>query len=269
MTNQPRFSEAELARLADGTLPADREAELSAAAERSPELAAALAQQRRAVSLLRAVDEPAPESLRARIEALTEAGRPGPQSSDREPSSGAPGRRRATGRWRPRLALPVVAALAIVVAAVVVLLNGQGSAPTVPQTVPVTLAAATLPAPIHDPTDRYVLGLGVDGIRFPNWERTTGWSAAGARRDTIAGRDVVTVFYTGPEGRRVGYAIVSGKPLAPGGGTSVKYAGVTYTFQRHGAARLITWVRSGHTCVIAGRAVGYPTLLTLASADNV
>jgi hypothetical protein len=31
---------------------------------------------------------------------------------------------------------------------------------------------------------------------------------------------------------------------------------------------LITWVRNGHTCVIAGRNVSYATLLRLASADE-
>jgi hypothetical protein len=254
MTDQPQLPEAELARLADGTLPAEREAELRARMQGSPELATALEEQRRAVSMLHAIDEPAPDSLRARIEAETGA------AHDR--------RRRAPARWRPSLVLPAVTALALVVAALVVLVSGSSSAPSVPQTVRVTLAAATLPAPARDPHDQYVLQLGVGGIRFPNWRSTTGWRTAGARRDTIDGRHVVTVFYTGHGGRRVGYAIVSGAPLATGGGSPVKYAGTAYTFQRHGATRLVTWVRSGHTCVIAGRRVSYRTLLALANADD-
>jgi len=35
-----------------------------------------------------------------------------------------------------------------------------------------------------------------------------------------------------------------------------------------GDAKLITWVRNGHTCIIAGRDVSYATLLRLASADE-
>jgi hypothetical protein len=255
MTDQPQFPEAELARLADGTLPAEREAELRARMEGSPELASALEEQRRAVSMLRAIDEPAPDSLRARIEAETSASR------DR--------RRRAPARWRPSLVLPAATALALVVAVLVVVISGSSSAPSVPQTVRVTLAAATLPAPPRDADDQYVLQLGVGGIHFPNWRSTTGWTTAGARRDTIDGRHVVTVFYTGQRGQRVGYAIISGAPLATGGGSTLRSGGVTYTFQRHGATRLVTWVRSGHTCVIAGRRVDAGTLLALAKADDV
>jgi hypothetical protein len=253
MTDQPQFPEAELARLADGTLPAEREAELRARMQGSSELASALEEQRRAVSMLHAIDEPAPDSLRARIEAETGA------AGDR--------RRRAPARWRPSLVLPAATALALVAALLVVVISGSSSAPTVPQTVRVTLAAATLPAPAADPADQYVLQLGVDGIRFPNWRDTLGWRAAGARTDTLDGRHIVTVFYTERRGRRVGYAIVAGKPLSAGGGTSVRDAGVTYTFQRHGATRLVTWVRSGHTCVIAGQDLSDPTLLALANAD--
>jgi hypothetical protein len=38
--------------------------------------------------------------------------------------------------------------------------------------------------------------------------------------------------------------------------------------QPAGGAKLITWVRNGHTCIIAGRDVSYATLLRLASADE-
>jgi hypothetical protein len=37
---------------------------------------------------------------------------------------------------------------------------------------------------------------------------------------------------------------------------------------RAGDVNLITWVRNGHTCVIAGRNVSHATLLRLASADE-
>jgi hypothetical protein len=252
MTDETQFPNAELARLADGTLPPGREAELRAKVDRSPELAAALAEQQHAVSLMSALDEPAPDSLRARIEADT----------------GRAGSARRAPRWRPSLVFPAATALAVLVAALVVLLQGSTSTPTVPQTVRVTLAAATLPAPAQDFAHPYALKLGVDGIPFPDWNQTLGWRAAGARLDTIGGRRIATVFYTGTGGRRVGYAIVSGAPLPVGGGiASVERGGETYNLQRHGASRLVTWVRSGHTCVIAGRDVSFPTLLGLATGD--
>jgi anti-sigma factor RsiW len=88
MTHEPTPPEAELAKLADGSLPADREAELRAQVVQSPSLAAALAEQERAVALLRALDEPAPDALRARVEALT-----GGASSNRTPTRAVRGRR--------------------------------------------------------------------------------------------------------------------------------------------------------------------------------
>jgi hypothetical protein len=51
-------------------------------------------------------------------------------------------------------------------------------------------------------------------------------------------------------------------------GQSVTRYGVRFTLQQSGPARLISWVRSGHTCVIAGRAVSYRALLALATADE-
>ena len=259
MTDQPQSPEAELTRLADGTLPPEREAEVRAAVERSPELAAALANQRRAVSMLSAIDTPAPDSLRERLRAQTEGG--SARARARSPRS----------RWRPSLVLPAATALAVLVAAVVIALGGGSSstAPTLPQTVKVTLAAATLPAPPVNSGDRYQLKLGVEGVHFPNWAHTVGWTASGARLDKLGDRAVATVFYTGPGGKRVGYAIVSGDPLPVRTGTRVHRDGVTYTFQRAGQTRVITWVRSGRTCVIAGRGVSYRTLLRLASEDTL
>jgi hypothetical protein len=83
----------------------------------------------------------------------------------------------------------------------------------------------------------------------------------------VAGRSIVTVFYTSPWGARVGYAIVGGPPVKVPGGTTVTHNGVEFTFLRHGQARLVTWIRDGHTCVIAGRNVANGTLLRLASEE--
>jgi hypothetical protein len=253
MTDEAKFPEAELARLADGSLAASRQQEWRAKLGSSPELAAALAEQQRAVSLLRAVDEPAPAALQARIEAL----------------SGATSRRRPAPRWRRTLALPAATALAVAVAAVVILAGGGGTAgPTVPQTVGLTLAAATMPAPAADTAHYGQLTLHAAGIPFPDWTTTAGWRTVGARSDGLDGRRIVTVFYTGTSGGRVGYAIVAGTPLPAPQGRSVKRYGVRFTLLQQGSARLVTWRRAGHTCVIAGRSTGYQTLLALATAEG-
>jgi hypothetical protein len=84
----------------------------------------------------------------------------------------------------------------------------------------------------------------------------------------VGGRKVTTVFYTGRTGKRIGYAITDGAPLSGARGTSVTRYGVRFTLQRSGPARLISWVRSGHTCVIAGRTVSYRALLALATEDE-
>src|SRR5689334_496008 len=62
---------AELAALADGTLPPERQAALEAEVAASPELADRLAEQRRAVTLAQsaAAEIEAPAGLRARVEA--------------------------------------------------------------------------------------------------------------------------------------------------------------------------------------------------------
>lgn len=257
MTDEPQLPEAELAALADGSLPAERRAQLRARIDASPELTAALAEQERAVTMLRALDEPAPSALRARVGELTS----GP---------GSTARARRAGGWalgRRSVFYPAATALAVVVAAIVVVLGGGSSAPTIPETAHLALAAATAPAPVEDPAHRNQLRLRVGGIAFPYYGRTAGWEATGARADRLHGRRVVTVFYAA-RGARVGYAIVAGPPLPVGGGALVTRGGVRYWLQRAGAAQLITWRQSGHTCVIGGRRVSQGTLVALASAEE-
>ena len=205
------------------------------------------------MTMLRALDEPAPAALHARVHEMTD---------------GAATPRRAP-RWRRSLFVPAATALAVAVAALVVLLGGSGSsAPTVPQTAHLALAAATSPAPAEDAAHHNMLRLRVGGIAFPYYGRTAGWKATGARTDTLSGRRVVTVFYTA-RGHRVGYAIVDGAPLAVSGGKLVTRGGVSYWLQRTRGVELITWRQGGHTCVIAGRNVGPGTLLGLASAEEI
>jgi hypothetical protein len=252
MTDKRKASEGELTRLADGSLPADRQDDLRAQIRQSPELTAALAEQERAVTMLRALDEPAPATLRARLDEL----------------SGTTAPRRAP-HWRRAFVLPGATAIAAAVAAVVILVSGGGGgAPTVPVAARLALASATLPAPPVNPNSSQNLTLTAAGIPFPAWGAQRGWTASGARTDKVDGRMITTVFYLSRHGGRIGYTITDGAPLSGVHGTSVTRYGVRFTLQRSGPARLISWVRSGHTCVIAGRSVSYRALLSLATADE-
>jgi hypothetical protein len=240
MTDQPTPPEAELARLADGSLPAGREAELRAQVNEAPQLADALAEQQRALALVRAVDEPAPATLRASVDALTSS------------------KAGAARRWR-LVAVPAATALAVIIAALVIALGGSTASPGLPQATRLALSAATLPAPAVDPARPGWLRINSSGIQFANWP---GWRAVGARVDTVAGRRVVTVFYQAPDGTRVGYTIAAPPPLQAG--DQQDHYQVSYTLGRLGSARLVTWIEDGHTCVIAGHSVSYQTLLHLA-----
>jgi anti-sigma factor RsiW len=250
MTDERKQPDGELTRLADGSLPADRQADLLAQIERSPELTAALAEQERAVTMLRALDAPAPAALRARVDELTGVSAP-----------------RRAPRWRRLVVLPGATAIAAAAAAVVILVTGGTSAPTVPAAAHFALASATLPSPAVDANQSGDLTLRGAGIPFPAWANE-GWTTDGARTDTSGGRRITTVFYKSPRGKRIGYAITGGSPLSGAHGATATRYGVTFTMQPAGDAKLITWVRNGHTCIIAGRNVSYATLLRLASIDE-
>lgn len=250
MNNDPQFDEAQLARLADGSLPPERQAEFRDQSARSPALARALAEQEHAVGVLRAVDPPAPDSLRQWLDDQTRQ---------------APARARLPAWLSPRIAFPAAAALAAVVAAVIVIASSAGSNSSFSQATRATLAPATQPAPSKG--GAMTLDVSAGGIPFPYWEQTVGWHAWGMRSDTIAGHKSVTVFYSSPRGLRVGYTIVTGPPVPVSGGSTVTSHGVPYTFVRTGSARLVTWVRQGHTCIIAGRRLSNAVLLKLATAD--
>lgn len=255
MTDEPQFPEAELARLADGSLCASRQAELLVEVKRSPELTRALSEQERAIAMLRSADVPAPDSLRMRVE-------------DQVRAAAAPRRRR---RFRLGGTLPgttALVAVAAVAAVVIVLLRGGGAAigPSLRQTALLALAPATMPAPPEASTNTPSLNLSTAGIPFPYWEQSVGWRAIGTRADTLSGRRIVTVFYAGRGGNRVGYTIVPDAPVSVRGGFSVTRDGVAFRLLRDGSARFVTWLRSGHTCVIAGREVSDRTLVMLATA---
>jgi len=222
---------AELSALADGTLPADRRAEVEARVAASPELQELLERQRQAVSAtaLLAADE-VPESLRASVEA------------------------KRVGR-RPVFRF-VLAGAAAVAAAVVaaVLLTGGPAAPTVADAARLATQAPTAPAPPPQGTSGTKLAAAVGGVPFPDFAQTYGWRAVGARHGSVGGRDATVVMY-GKDGRRLGYAIVDGAALRrPRGARTTVIRGVPYQTLRLSGRLAVTWRRGGRTCVLIGQA---------------
>jgi len=217
---------------------------------------AADAEQQRAMSLLRSVDVTAPDALRARLEGMI------------DDASGRRRRAPLSARWRNTLFLPAATALAIVIVALVLVLGSGSSAPTVGQTAKLALSSATAPAPARDAAHPELLSAAVDGIPFPYYVSSTGWQATGSRVQVVHGRKIVTVYYRAPDGTRVGYSIVPGHSLTSQGGRIMVRGGIRYSFGPVGSGRYVTWVRGGHTCVIAGTTVSDRALLRLASADE-
>jgi hypothetical protein len=258
MTELSRETERELAALADGSLAPERRAEVEERVGGSHELKDALAEQRGTVALLTAVDVRAPASLHGRVEQML-----------------TPAARRKRVLWRPRAVLAATAAAAIAVVAVAIglseggsgggLSGGGPSALNVREAATLTLSPATMPAPAESSANRAELAATVGGVPFPYWKERFGWRGSGARADRVGGRAVTTVFYSNARGRRIGYAIVSGRAPSVSGGTVVSRWGVRYRVLSQSGATVVTWERDGHLCVVAGRGVSARTLLGLAS----
>jgi hypothetical protein len=241
----------DLAALADGSLEPEARAALLRRVEDSPELADALAEQRAAVTAIRATRaEPAPDELRAKVAAMV--------AEDRR--AGRP--RRRVSFARPRVFAFGSAVAALAAAAVIVF--GGASGPSVAEAAQLALSPARSPAPAERAGGR-TLDASVDGVAYPYWEEAAGWKATGARSDALGGRNVHTVFYVNKAGTRIGYSIAAGSPLSATGGQTVERRGVRYRVLRSDGATIVTWLRGGHTCILAGRGVDRDALLNLAS----
>jgi anti-sigma factor RsiW len=237
----------ELAGLADGSLPPDRRAEVDARVAASPELAEQLAEQERALELVRratAATE-APSGLRARIEAQR-------------------GSRRRAARPRFVLATGLAAATAAALALLLLLPGGAGG-PSIASAAELSARAATGPPPPSQPGQPKLLARDVAGVPFPNWRKKFGWQAAGVRTDTIGGRETATVFYR-KNGKRIGYTIVDGAPLkVPSDAASARREGTElHTFRTDGRL-VVTWLRDGRTCILSAVDVDRDILLKLAA----
>lgn len=238
---------ADLSALADGTLPAERRAEVEARIAASPELQSVLERQRRAVLAAQTLaEEEVPGSLQAAVEA-------------------AASRRRRSRRLVPRVALAGAAVAAAAVVAAVLLSGGPG-APTVADAARLATQSATGPAPPAVGKAGTRLAIGVEGVAFPNLARWAGWRTLGVRRGHVDGRAAVVVFY-GKGDRRLAYVIVAGSGLSPpADGQASSIGGVEYRTLRLNGRLAVIWRRGGHTCVLIGDA-SRSELLTLAGWD--
>ena len=243
----------ELARLADGSLPADRRRALEDEVARSPELGALLAEQQLAASVVRGLDVTAPASLRAGVERTA-----------RERSRGRRGARRVRG-GRPRpVTVGTVAFAVLAVALAFALPNGSGG-PSVVQAANLSQLAPTGRAPEVSSVHDDLLTATESGVPYPNWQRSFKWQAVGVRTGTLAGRHVTTVYYQRRRSR-IGYTIVSGAPLSGSSSwQTVNRAGVVLHVHRSGSLTIVTWERGSHSCVLSGRHVRAASLMRLAS----
>jgi hypothetical protein len=248
--------QAQLAAVADGTLPSGRADAVLREAAASQDLTRRLERQRNAVATLRELDVRAPDALRDRVTTAAEASvRRRPRLSLRLPS------------LRPLvLAGGGLAAIAAVVVLALVLTSGGGTAaPTVAQAAPLALRAATAGAPALQPGGHELVASN-GGITYPTFG-WIGWHPTGQRTDTIGGRTARTVFYADRGGARIGYTIVDGRTLAVSGGRVVAARGSHVRLLEVNGAYVVTWQRKGHTCIVAGRGVAPARLAALASYE--
>ena len=169
--------------------------------------------------------------------------------------------RRASRRRFPRpRALAFGGTAAALAATAAVLFTAGASGPSVAEAAQAALAPPRMPAPAVRADER-TLDASVDGVAYPYWADATGWRAVGSRTDAVEGRAIRTVIYQDARGRRIGYAIAAGAPLSGVRGTTRGH----FTVVRADGTAVVTWLRDGHTCILAARGVDARVLLKLAA----
>jgi hypothetical protein len=235
---------ADLAAAADGTLPRARQAEVEALAEQDAGIAAALEEQRRAMTLIRgaAAEVHAPLALRERLEA------------DRERLA----RPRARRRWFSVATAGAIAAAALLA----IVLASPGGGPTLQEAAAFGALPPTGPAP---KAEGKLLTAEQDGVAFPEWGVKFGWRATGVREGEVEGRDATTVDYE-KEGKTLSYTIVGGDALdTPDGAPTIAAEGTEVAlFRTAGGKPAATWEREDHTCILSGAGVPDAKLAELA-----
>lgn len=147
-----------------------------------------------------------------------------------------------------------------IAAAIIVFVLSLGGGPSVQDVAQAALNQPTQPAPA---SDGHYVDAELAGIHFPDYESPWGWKAIGARRDTVDGRDALTVIYTkGDTG--VHYTVVDGDALPkPDGAKVVDVNGTDVALKRDGDTLTASWEVNGHTCILATKAASEQQLLDL------
>jgi hypothetical protein len=174
---------------------------------------------------------------------------------------------RPARRSRPRIALAgAVATVAVAVVLALTLVAELGGHPTIAEAARPSALAATAPAPAQDARRPTLLRASFAGVTYPDWNKQFGWRTTGRRHDTIeGGRSAETVFYQHTH-HRIGYTVVSGKPLKPPGHAERYEAnGLVMLAYKDGRRDVVTFERDGRTCVLAGVVHQRATLLKLAA----
>jgi hypothetical protein len=219
-----RQEAADLAALADGSLPPERRKEVEERVAASPRLQLLLLEQRAALREIRAHQVPAPPRLHGAVERLS--------------------RRRPRSRYRVAVPLATAAA-ALAAAAVLVALPGpEHTPPTLTQVAALATRAPTAPTPVEGRAAAW-------GLEYPDLSREYRWRASGSRTDRLHGRTARTVFYR-KDGHRIAYTIVSrGSVRVPKGTRSWRRKGRPwYAFADDGRT-VVAWEREGHMCVVS------------------
>jgi anti-sigma factor RsiW len=238
---------ADLARLADGTLPAERRAEVEARVAASPQLSRIVERQAVALEALQGTaDTGAPARLHAEVDRRRGVGN-------------------TAGRRRRKFSLrgPLAAAAVVAFALILVLPGAFDGGPSVADAAALAEKPPTQAAPASVPGTPQLLATRVDDVPFPNYDAKFGWKPVGARQDDPSGRGATTVYYE-KAGRTIAYTIVSGDALdRPSDARSTTRGGTEYRTVRDGRT-VVTWERDGHTCVLSGTAVRSAELVMLA-----
>jgi hypothetical protein len=194
---------------------------------------------------------PAPAALRARIELA------------RVPAGSM--RRRSSTRWTVSLA-GAAAACALLAAGLVLGTQGPG-APSVADAA--MLGVRPPQAPVLEPRGEphWLPRVTAAGLSYPYWEDRFGYRAVGLRRDRLGGRPATTVLYLRGR-RRLAYTIIAGPPLPAGARTrSTSRAGIRIDSLAADGEVVVSWLRHGHTCVLAGRGTALSAMIRLAASS--
>ena len=180
------------------------------------------------------------------------------------PARSARPNRRPAG-WRLGLAAPGLAvACALIVVLVIGFTGSNGGGPSIAEAARLAFAPSTGAAPAT--RNARFLDASYQGVTFPSYARFQ-VPPTGIRSDRIGGRPAFTVFYRLRNGARMSYTVFSGKPVGlPRNASHVVFQGVPLTtFNTRPGLAVVTLVRFGRTCILAG-----PTrrdvLLALAAA---